>query len=295
MVHGVDIWLNTPRRPMEASGTSGMKAAINGALNVSTLDGWWCEGYKPDGGWAIGAGENYDDPAYQDIVESQAVYNMFENEIVPLFYTRSADNLPRAWIRRVKNSVKWITPRFNTHRMIGEYVRRFYNPASARWQHLNADTLAAAKALSGWKANIRAAWHEFAVRDVQVSVTHNGQTPPQFNPKYSQLKVGSKVNVKAVVRLGRTVGPEDVSVELYYGPVDGWGNINNGASVKMDCEGPAGQEGEYSFAGSVACKVSGRQGVAVRLLPRNPDLVNPYEPGLILWESQDSKSPTPTN
>ena len=295
MVHGVDIWLNTPRRPMEASGTSGMKAAINGALNVSTLDGWWCEGYKPDGGWAIGAGENYDDPAYQDIVESQAVYNMFENEIVPLFYTRSADNLPRAWIRRVKNSVKWITPRFNTHRMIGEYVRRFYNPASARWQHLNADTLAAAKALSGWKANIKAAWHEFAVRDVQVNVIHNGQTPPQFNPKYSQLKVGSKVNVKAVVRLGRRVRPEDVSVELYYGPVDGWGNINNGASVKMDCEGPSGQEGEYSFAGSVACKVSGRQGIAVRLLPRNPDLVNPYEPGLILWESQDSKSPASTN
>jgi starch phosphorylase len=295
MVHGVDIWLNTPRRPMEASGTSGMKAAINGALNISTLDGWWCEGYKPDGGWAIGAGENYDDPAYQDIVESQAVYNIFENEIIPLFYTRSADNLPRAWIRRVKNSVKWITPRFNTHRMIGEYVRRFYNPASARWQHLNADALAAAKALSGWKANIRAAWHEFAVRDVQVNVTHNGQTPPQFNPKYSQLKVGSKVNVKAIVRLGRRVKPEDVSVELYYGPVDGWGNINNGASVKMDCEGSAEQEGEYSFAGSVACKVSGRQGIAVRLLPKNPDLVNPYEPGLILWESQDSKSPAPTN
>jgi len=295
MVHGVDIWLNTPRRPMEASGTSGMKAAINGALNISTLDGWWCEGYKPDGGWAIGAGENYDDSAYQDIVESQAVYNIFENEIVPLFYTRSADNLPRAWIRRVKNSIKWIAPRFNTHRMIGEYVRRFYNPASARWRHLNADSQTAAKALSGWKANIRAAWHEFAVRDVQVNVTYNGQVPPQFNPKYSQLKVGSKINVKTIVRLGRMVRPDDVSVELYYGPVDGWGNINNGSSVRMDCEGPAGQEGEYSFAGSVACKASGRQGIAVRLLPRNPDLVNPYEPGLILWESPDSKSPASTN
>ena len=96
---------------------------------MSTIDGWWCEGYTPDGGWIIGAGENYEDPKYQDMVESQAIYNMLENEVIPLFYTRSADNLPRAWIRRVKNSIKWIAPRFNTHRMVAEYTRKFYNPA----------------------------------------------------------------------------------------------------------------------------------------------------------------------
>ena len=106
LVQGVDVWLNNPRRPWEASGTSGMKAAINGALNMSTLDGWWCEGYKPDDGWAIGSGETYDDAGYQDMVESQAIYNMLENEVVPLFYTRSADNLPKAWIHRVRKSMR---------------------------------------------------------------------------------------------------------------------------------------------------------------------------------------------
>jgi len=124
LVRGVDVWLNNPRRPMEASGTSGMKAAINGAMNMSTLDGWWCEGYSPKAGWAIGSGENYEDPTYQDMVESQAIYNILENEVVPLFYTRSADNLPRGWIRRIKNSIKWITPRFNTDRMVMDYTQR---------------------------------------------------------------------------------------------------------------------------------------------------------------------------
>jgi len=104
LVTGVDVWLNNPRRPMEASGTSGMKAAVNGVLNLSTLDGWWCEGYIPEGGWIIGAGEEYEDCEYQDRIESEAVFNLLENEIVPLFYSRSSDNLPRGWIRRMKNT-----------------------------------------------------------------------------------------------------------------------------------------------------------------------------------------------
>ncbi|MHC5059158.1 MAG: alpha-glucan family phosphorylase, partial [Planctomycetota bacterium] len=155
LVRGVDVWLNNPRRPMEASGTSGMKAAVNGVLNMSTSDGWWCEGYTPKGGWVIGAGESYEDLDYQDAVEAQAMYNMLENEIVPLFYTRTADNLPRTWIRRVKNSLKWIAPRFKTHRMVAEYTRRFYNPSAAKWRYLTAEACARARAFSNWKSDVR--------------------------------------------------------------------------------------------------------------------------------------------
>lgn len=278
LVRGVDVWLNTPRRPMEASGTSGMKAAINGVLNLSTFDGWWCEGYRPDAGWVIGAGENYDDPSYQDMVESQALYNLLENEVIPLFYARSDDGLPRPWIHRVKNSIKWIAPRFNTHRMAGEYVLKFYNPAAAQGRHLIADSMSRAKALAEWKARIRKSWPNFDIRDVQVEVD-NGQ---QLNPKQPQVSVGSQLNVTALIKLG-DVSCDDVSVELYHGPVDAWGNIIDGAATAMTYKEGAGQ-GEYLFAGSVPCTNSGRQGLAVRILPRHHDLTNPYELGLILWE-----------
>jgi len=283
MVCGVDIWLSSPRRPMEASSTSGMKAAINGGLNVSTLDGWWCEGYRPDVGWVIGAGESYEDPHYQDMVESQAIYNMLENEIIPLFYTRSPDNLPRAWICRMKSSIKWIAPIFNTHRMIAEYTRRCYNPAAARWRYFTDEEMARARALSVWKSNIKLAWPEVSINDVIVKVK-NGQCDEQLNSKQPQLRLGSELNVEALVKLGK-VSPDDVSVEVYHGPVDSKGNIAEGSTIRMVHKETLGQNGEHWFVGSMPCTTSGRRGLAVRILPRHNDLVNPYDLGLILWET----------
>ena len=287
LVRGVDIWLNNPRRPMEASGTSGMKAAVNGALNLSTLDGWWCEGYTPEGGWVIGAGESYKDQSYQDDVESQALYNILENEVVPLFYARSADNIPRAWIQRVKNSIKWIAPRFNTHRMVARYTRRCYNPAVAKWRYLTDESMSRAKALSSWKANIKKAWPEFAIKDVQVCV-NNGDDSGPLNPKQPQLKVGSQLDVTALVGLGQ-ISPNDVSVELYHGPVNAWGEIRNGSAVTMAYKQLSKQQGEHLFTGSLTCRNTGQQGLAVRILPSRADLSSPYELGLILWETTTQK------
>ncbi|MFC1737813.1 alpha-glucan family phosphorylase [Planctomycetota bacterium] len=288
LVRGVDVWLNNPRRPMEASGTSGMKAAVNGALNMSTLDGWWCEGYSTQRGWVIGAGEeDYEDPAYQDIVESQSIYNILENEVVPLFYTRSADNLPRAWIHRMKNSIKGISQQFSTHRMIADYTRRFYIQSAARWRYLNQNSMARAKELANWKSNMKNTWSELDIKNVDIKVK-DGKTDVKLDPRRPQLKVGLKLNVRALLNLGR-VGPDDVSVELYYGAVDAWGNIQDGSVVRLEVEEPAPDGSEYWFEGTLACKQSGRQGLTVRVLPKHPDLIG-HEQGMILWESMASES-----
>ena len=145
LVQGVDVWLNTPRRPLEACGTSGMKAAINGGLNLSVLDGWWCEGYAPERGWSIGNGEDYNDTAYQDVVESQALYNLLEEDLIPCFYDHSSGNMPTAWIAKMKASMKMAMKTFCSHRMVREYQSRFYLPAITHREDLLTNNAAEAK------------------------------------------------------------------------------------------------------------------------------------------------------
>jgi starch phosphorylase len=145
--------------------------------------------------------------------------------------------------------------------------------------------MARARVLSTWKSNMKKAWSEFAIKDVQIQV-NNGEGNEQLNLRQPQLKVGSRLSISALVKLAK-VSPDDVSVELYHGPVDSQGNIRNGSSVRMAYKETTSQDGEHWFVGSMSCGEAGRQGVAVRVLPRNADLVNPYELGLILWETTD--------
>jgi len=268
LVQGVDVWLNTPLRPKEASGTSGMKAAANGALNMSVLDGWWDEGYSPDHGWAIGRGEDYVDLAHQEAVESNALYDLLEQEVVPTFYERGADRLPRKWIQRQKLAIKACAPVFNTHRMVQEYSERCYVPAAQRVFALEADDILRAKTLAAWKERVRRSWAGLKV----LNVTPQSRT---------ELPVGDALSVVAELDLNG-LGPEDVAVELYHGHTDSWGNIDHGSRVPMSFES-RGNGGVARFAGSIPCETTGRHGYTVRVLPHHADLSHPYELFLIRW------------
>jgi starch phosphorylase len=268
LVQGVDVWLNNPRRPLEASGTSGMKGPANGSINFSILDGWWVEGYSRDNGWAIGSGEEYTDLNYQDEVESRAFYDLLEKEIIPLFYERSADGLPRGWIKRMKRSIMTVCPVFNTNRMVQEYTERFYLPSSTRFLDLAGSGLSAGKELAGWLHKVRGGWG--GVRVAHVDVVENGK-----------LEVGGRLKVRAEVQLGDLL-PTDVKVELYHGTVDATGSIN-GAQVISMAGGSKQGSGTFVFDGEIPCRTSGQHGFAVRVMPSHPKLPRTYEPGLIRW------------
>jgi len=269
LLQGVDLWLNTPRMQQEASGTSGMKAAANGALNLSIPDGWWAEAYHPDIGWAIGRGEMYDDPEYQDEVESNAIYNLLEKEIVPLFYDRGPDGLPRNWIARMKRAMRVITPTYNTNRMVREYMERCYEPALQRHQRLSANGFERAKKLAEWKMRLQEHWPEVQIVGVETDV--NGE-----------LELGSELEVRASVKLGQ-LSADDVAVELYEGALNANQEIIQGQATPMSYAG--GQKGISLFVGKVRCQNSGLRGYTLRILPRHEDLPNPFEPRLIVWGS----------
>jgi len=268
LVQGVDVWLNNPLRLHEASGTSGMKVVANGGLNLSCLDGWWPEAYNGENGWAIGDGSVYDDLAYQDHVESESLYNLLEREIIPLFYERTVDDVPRKWLVRVKASIRTICPVFSTIRTLREYATVMYMPALRRARRLAADQFAVARSLAAWKQNLRQQWHQVRVTDVSAE-------PSEV------LKVGDRLPLRAKVQLG-SIPPEDVAVEAYYGPVDISGEIAHGQPVVMQ---PTQHEadGVHVFEGVVPCGVSGRHGFAVRVVPSHQDLADRYDQGLIVW------------
>jgi len=269
LVQGVDVWLNNPRRPLEASGTSGMKVCGNGGLNLSILDGWWVEGYAQDNGWAIGAGEEYTDLTYQDDVESRAIYDLLEQEIVPTFYTRTSDGLPRAWLRMMKRSISTICPFFNTNRMVQEYVEKCYWPSTQRFAMLSADGLKRAAQLAQWRRRLGQSWSAVRVEGVEAQ----GADP---------MTVGGQLDVRARVQLGG-LSPDDVEVQLFHGVVDSFGDIPNPRTVPMSHNGRPEGSAAWAFQGTIPCRSSGQHGYAVRVLPKHPDLGNPFEPGLLTW------------
>ncbi len=270
LVQGVDVWLNTPRRPYEASGTSGMKAACNGVPNCSILDGWWVEGYAidPNSGWAIGRDETYTDTNYQDQIESQALYTILEKQILPQFYNRGPDNVPREWIGRMKACMRHLTPVFNTNRMVKEYTEKLYLPAFHRGLQLAANGMEGARSLAKAKDELRHKWGNIKV--IGVHTSGNGH-----------YKVGETMQVEAMVDLP-DLDPGAVQVQLYAGHINASGEIEDPQVFRMNYARQLAP-GRHVFAGEIQCKLSGRQGFALRVLPGYKDLATPFEPGLIIW------------
>jgi starch phosphorylase len=270
LVEGCDIWLNNPRRPLEASGTSGMKVIANAGLNFSVLDGWWDEGFDPEVGWKIGNGEEYNDPDYQDEVESRQLYNTLETSIVPLFYSRSEDHLPRKWIAKVKNSMKKLGPFFNTHRMVQQYFNQYYSKSFSKRVQLMDDKWAQAKKLTSWKEKIKSNWGSIKV----IKSDTNGRS--------KQLFVGQELTINAEIDLGKLT-TDDVEVQIYYGQIENENNPQYNSTVVMNADFQEAKNGLYKYSGIINCIESGHQEYTIRILPKYAMLIHPFELDVVYW------------
>jgi starch phosphorylase len=279
MVQGCDIWLNNPLRPLEACGTSGMKAALNGALNLSIRDGWWDEWFDGENGWAIPSADSVTDPGRRDSVEATALYDLLGLSVAPMFYDVGPDGLPRRWLEMVAHTLRVLGPKTQATRMVRQYTTDLYLPAARSSRALGADgwaegdpngagvgQFAGAAALSAWKQRVEAAWPEVKIELVE---TDDGEQSP-----------GAKLAVRAGVALGE-LDPDDVCVEVIYGRAGGDDELIDPVHAELELETPPGSDSVAWYCGEAILGQPGPFGYTVRVLPRHPLLAAPAEMGLV--------------
>jgi starch phosphorylase len=269
LVSGVDVWLNNPVFPMEASGTSGMKAGFNGVINLSVLDGWWGEGYRGDNGWAIKPASEILDDERRNIEESRSLYELLQDRVVPLYYDRGAMGFSPEWVKMAKRSIMTLLPRFNSQRMVGEYLSRFYVPASERHAQFMADNFTVARELAAWKRRVREAWPRIALRGVELPKRH--------------AMFGEKVRFDVAVQLDG-LEAKDVAVELLIADtILQMRARREPESYTLHPEGERGASGEQRYTLELAPELCGKLEYRIRAYPFHAGLPHRFEMGLMRW------------
>jgi glycogen phosphorylase len=266
LVSGVDVWLNNPVHPLEASGTSGMKAGMNGVINLSILDGWWDEGYDGENGWAIKPASPDIDPHRRDREEARTLHEILQDRVIPLYYDRTEGGYSPGWIRMAKRSMASLLPRYDASRMLGEYVSKYYIPASRQGHRYAQNGYEAAKTISSWKSRVRAAWSGVAARRLDTPRT--------------RIQFGDAMPVEVAVRLNG-LAPQDVCVELVLSRA-----AREGSPVRHTHELTFSNElgnAEYRYAVEMKPGLAGRLDYRIRVYPRHELLTHPFELGLCCW------------
>ena len=270
MVQGVDVWLNTPTRPLEASGTSGEKCVMNGVLQFSVLDGWWVEGYKEGAGWMLPMERTFADQHYQDELDAEMIYNTIEEQIVPKYYDRDKDGIPHAWVESVKKCVADIASNFTTNRMLNDYEERFYNKLAARKHRIVEGGYKLAREIAAWKRKVSSVWDQIRVIDVQRVKIDN-----------KAIFVGEKYHFEVTVDIV-SLRPEDIGVEMVIAQqIVGGQNANVMRTIGLKHTKTEGSRVTYAL--DYTPDEAGTFDVALRIFPENPHLPHRMDFALVKW------------